>query len=72
MASKQHQYICLYFARGKCIQGANCTYYHRIPTAEDEKTLPLTNDIFGRDRHAYVNAGVDTIYPRRVRACVCF
>jgi hypothetical protein len=54
MSSKQHQYICLHFARGKCVQGPNCTFYHRIPNEHDEKTLPLTSDIFGRERHAYV------------------
>ena len=46
-----HHYICLYFAKGKCVNGENCQYYHRLPTDEDERTLPLTHDIFGRERH---------------------
>ena len=49
-------YLCLYFARGKCVHGYKCQYYHRIPTIEDERSLPITHDIFGRERHAYVFA----------------
>lgn len=44
-------YICIYFARGHCIHGAECSFYHRIPTLEDELHLDLTHDIFGRERH---------------------
>ncbi|EAL65208.1 pre-mRNA-splicing factor cwc2 [Dictyostelium discoideum AX4] len=43
--------FCCYFARGKCINGADCTSLHRIPTPEDDKRLRLTHDIFGRERH---------------------
>jgi len=43
-------YICLYFARGHCSHGAECTFYHRIPTIEDELRLDLVHDIFGRER----------------------
>jgi len=44
-------YICLYFARGHCINGAECNFYHRIPTLEDDQKLDLAHDIFGRERH---------------------
>jgi len=44
-------YLCVYFARGKCVHGKNCLFYHRLPVAADELTLPLTHDIFGRERH---------------------
>lgn len=44
-------FICIYFARGKCVQGHKCQYFHRIPTIEDEKSLAITQDIFGRERH---------------------
>jgi len=49
--SKKESYICRYFARGHCMNGAECNYYHRIPTIEDELKLDLTHDIFGRERH---------------------
>jgi len=44
-------YFCIYFARGHCVNGAECVYYHRIPTIDDELRLDLTHDIFGRERH---------------------
>merc|ERR1712137_720384 len=44
-------YLCVYFARGKCVHGHNCLYYHRLPVPDDEKVLPITHDIFGRERH---------------------
>lgn len=45
-------YICLYFARGCCSFGSDCTYYHRIPTVEDEARIDASCDVFGRDRHS--------------------
>jgi len=44
-------YICLFFARGHCHHGAECTYHHRPPTIEDEMKLDITHDVFGRERH---------------------
>jgi hypothetical protein len=34
-------------------KGAECNYYHRIPTIEDEVKMDLTHDIFGRERHRF-------------------
>eukprot|EP01132_Coremiostelium_polycephalum_P009878 gene9878-12118_t len=43
-------YFCLHFARGRCVNGSDCTYLHRAPTPDDDKRLELTHDIFGRER----------------------
>jgi hypothetical protein len=44
--------ICIYFARGSCINGPNCTLFHRIPCSEaDERRLTVSHDCFGRERH---------------------
>lgn len=32
-AGSQIGYYCVHFARGACCNGADCQYYHRIPTA---------------------------------------
>jgi len=48
---KKDTYICIYFARGHCMHGAECSFYHRIPTDEDELRMDLTHDVFGRERH---------------------
>ncbi|EFA86004.1 pre-mRNA-splicing factor cwc2 [Heterostelium album PN500] len=48
-ASKD-SYFCLHFARGRCVNGVECTYLHRVPTPNDDKRLVLTHDIFGRER----------------------
>lgn len=45
-------FCCLYFARGICHLGADCTFLHRVPTSLDEachRTQPQY-DIFGRDK----------------------
>lgn len=31
------RFFCLHFAKGCCANGANCTYFHRIPTPDDER-----------------------------------
>jgi hypothetical protein len=51
-SSSSSSFICLHFARGECARGADCTYLHRVPCADDERQRPVTEDIFGRDRHA--------------------
>lgn len=43
--------ICIFFARGLCVNGSSCSYHHRLPTEEDEVKLDITHDIFGRERH---------------------
>eukprot|EP00026_Physarum_polycephalum_P006578 Phypoly_transcript_06626.p1 GENE.Phypoly_transcript_06626~~Phypoly_transcript_06626.p1 ORF type:complete len:581 (+),score=104.13 Phypoly_transcript_06626:41-1744(+) len=44
--------FCIYFAQGRCSQGSDCQYHHRIPNFEDEDRHDLAHDIFGRERHA--------------------
>ena len=44
--------FCIHFARGGCAKGSECTYHHRIPTAEDDGALDTSRDVFGRERHA--------------------
>jgi len=43
--------FCLHFARGLCVRGQDCVYYHRIPTPEDDRLLDRAHDCFGRERH---------------------
>eukprot|EP00029_Vermamoeba_vermiformis_P004081 TRINITY_DN1460_c0_g1_i1.p1 TRINITY_DN1460_c0_g1~~TRINITY_DN1460_c0_g1_i1.p1 ORF type:complete len:425 (-),score=90.87 TRINITY_DN1460_c0_g1_i1:30-1259(-) len=49
--ARKDSYVCLYFARGKCVLGGDCTFFHRLPNEEDEKRIGLAYDIFGRERH---------------------
>ena len=44
--------FCIHFARGGCAKGSDCTYHHRVPTAEDDGALDTSRDVFGRERHA--------------------
>ncbi|ORZ19394.1 hypothetical protein BCR42DRAFT_489344 [Absidia repens] len=41
-------YFCVYFAKGMCAQGPNCSMWHRVPTVNDE--VETTVDCFGRDK----------------------
>ncbi|KYQ93062.1 hypothetical protein DLAC_05673 [Tieghemostelium lacteum] len=43
--------FCLHFAKGRCVNGSECTFYHRIPTPEDDLKLDMAHDIFGRQRY---------------------
>jgi hypothetical protein len=43
-------YFCLFFARGVCPKGQDCTYLHRLPTLFD--LFNPNVDCFGRDKHA--------------------
>jgi hypothetical protein len=45
-------FICLYFAKGCCVNGKKCLFFHRVPTAEDDARIDLMHDVFGRQRHA--------------------
>ncbi|KAI9092615.1 hypothetical protein DFS34DRAFT_562375, partial [Phlyctochytrium arcticum] len=40
--------FCIHFARGCCMKGHQCTYWHRIPLPTDRETQ--AHDIFGRER----------------------
>ena len=42
-------YCCLFFARGCCPHGANCTYLHRLPRSHEIAEQGV--DIFGREKH---------------------
>ncbi|CAG8489758.1 1990_t:CDS:2 [Diversispora eburnea] len=44
----KNTYFCLYFARGCCPYGSECSYWHRLPTESD--LLDTTIDAFGRDK----------------------
>lgn len=46
-----NKYICLFFARGCCPYGSECTYLHRLPPRAH--VLPDASlDVFGREKHA--------------------
>lgn len=45
-------FVCIFFAKGRCIHGKKCSRLHRVPTREDSLRLDLLHDIFGRQRHA--------------------
>ncbi|EGC37980.1 hypothetical protein DICPUDRAFT_53563 [Dictyostelium purpureum] len=47
----KNAYFCCHFSKGRCVNGADCTFLHRVPTPEDDKRLEITHDIFGRERH---------------------
>lgn len=48
--SQKDPYFCLYFARGCCTNGSECKFMHRLPTKQDEARIPITKDVFGRDK----------------------
>lgn len=50
--NKGKKYFCLHFAHGACAKGKDCTFYHRIPTPEDDARIEELVDCFGRQRHA--------------------
>jgi invasion protein IalB len=50
--SEKEAYFCLFFARGCCSSGPDCHFLHRLPTKSDEQRIPITKDVFGRDKHA--------------------
>ena len=49
---KHQAYVCLHFARGCCCEGANCKFYHRVPSLQECKGIDQSRDVFGRLRHA--------------------
>ena len=42
-------YCCLFFARGSCPHGSNCTYLHRLPRSHEIAEQGV--DVFGREKH---------------------
>lgn len=51
MKKKDKRYFCVHFAHGTCAKGKDCTYFHRIPTLEDDARTDELFDCFGRQRH---------------------
>jgi hypothetical protein len=49
---KEKRFFCIHFAHGVCAKGKDCTYYHRIPTPEDDAKCDELFDCFGRQRHS--------------------
>ena len=49
---KKQGYFCIHFARGCCVEGHRCRYYHHIPTLDECLSLDQIKDIFGRTRFA--------------------
>ncbi|GMH84743.1 hypothetical protein TrVE_jg5255 [Triparma verrucosa] len=45
------KFFCIQFCRGKCARGAECTWFHRIPTIADDGMASQMHDCFGRERH---------------------
>lgn len=45
-------YWCLHFVRGCCSEGANCKFFHHMPSLVQCKRIAPIKDIFGRTRHA--------------------
>jgi Torus domain len=45
-------YWCLHFVRGCCSEGANCNFFHHMPSLADCNRIAPIKDIFGRSRHA--------------------
>ncbi|GAA6044125.1 hypothetical protein JCM8097_004720 [Rhodosporidiobolus ruineniae] len=47
----KNPYICMYFARGCCPYGVECSYLHRLPSPS--MSLPdAAMDVFGREKHS--------------------
>ncbi|KDE07358.1 hypothetical protein MVLG_02400 [Microbotryum lychnidis-dioicae p1A1 Lamole] len=45
------KYLCIFFARGCCPLGHECSYLHRLPPSQHE--LPDASlDVFGREKHS--------------------
>ena len=45
-------YWCLHFIRGCCSEGANCNFFHHMPSLAQCNRIAPIKDIFGRSRHA--------------------
>ena len=50
LMEKYSTYFCIHFSKGCCCEGANCRFYHRIPTYEQCIKIDNVKDIFGRAR----------------------
>jgi hypothetical protein len=49
---KERRFFCVHFAHGVCAKGADCSFYHRIPTPDDDARCDEMLDCFGRQKHA--------------------
>lgn len=50
-SSSGRRLFCIHFARGCCAKGADCAYFHRVPTRADDAALDRMHDCFGREKH---------------------
>lgn len=68
-------FCCIFFARGACVNGPDCTFLHRIPKPEDDQRLSPLTDTFGRQRcsssspHPHPRLHVPRPGPRHPIAC---
>jgi len=49
---KNQSYFCIHFARGCCVEGTNCRYFHHIPSLEECMNIDQIRDVFGRTRYS--------------------
>lgn len=56
-------YFCIFFARGKCAKGVECSHFHRLPTYADVARYEkdMLHDVFGRERHATQRDDMDGV-----------
>ena len=52
LARMERRSFCLHFARGICIKGDECGFYHRVPIPDDDARCDEVYDCFGRQRHS--------------------
>ena len=45
-------FFCIHFARGCCVEGKNCRYYHHLPTLDECLSIDQIKDAFGRTRYS--------------------
>ena len=64
-------FFCVHFAKGGCMRGDQCRFYHRIPTAEDDAALERTRDVFGRERFSTQRDDMGGGECCSVCVCVC-
>ncbi|KAK4058311.1 Pre-mRNA-splicing factor [Microbotryomycetes sp. JL221] len=49
--AEKNPYLCMFFARGQCPYGHECSFLHRLPPKAHE--LPdSSRDVFGREKHS--------------------
>jgi hypothetical protein len=49
---RERRFFCVHFAHGVCAKGSDCSFYHRIPTPDDDAKCDEMLDCFGRQKHS--------------------